>query len=230
MEGIRQTGFSAPLGPSGHGTTVLALHIIGTDWADRILRTWPIPDSSGEAILFRQQGDQVHYLSSLRYRPGTGSHPALSRHPPHPAGSPVFASSPNARPRCFMARDYRGGEVFGVVYPVANTDWYLLAKIDKAELTRPPSRGASGSVSSACWCCFVTNAGIILLRQHTRLQMAEQLQHSQSQRLEALQLLSAIADSSEDAIFAKNRRADTSSSTGPPASLSASRLTRCWPG
>ncbi len=52
---------------------------------------------------------------------------------------------------------------------------------------------------------LIANTGIVLLRQHTQLQMAEQVRQSQAGRLQALQLLSAIADSSEDAIFAKDR-------------------------
>ena len=108
-------------------------------------------------------------------------------------------------PQVLYGQDYRGSEVFGVVYPVMNTDWYLLAKIDKAELYQATFKESVWIGLIGLLVLFVTNAGIILLRQHTRLQMAEQLQHSQSQRLEALQLLSAIADSSEDAIFAKNK-------------------------
>ncbi|MFQ2769269.1 PAS domain S-box protein [Aeromonas caviae] len=204
-KGYARLDFLAPLGPSGHGTTVLALHIIGTDWADRILRTWPIPDSSGEAILFRQQGEQVRYLSSLRYRP----EPALTLHYPvtHPTllAAQYLRLTERGTPQVLYGRDYRDSEVFGVVYPVMNTDWYLLAKIDKAELYQATFKESVWIGLIGLLVLFVTNAGIILLRQHTRLQMAEQLQHSQSQRLEALQLLSAIADSSEDAIFAKNK-------------------------
>ena len=45
------------------------LQISGSHWINQILKPWPIPDSSGEATLFRQRADQVQYLSDLRYRP-----------------------------------------------------------------------------------------------------------------------------------------------------------------
>ncbi|MDX7844771.1 PAS domain S-box protein [Aeromonas caviae] len=184
---------------------VLVMQISANRWLDQILGSWPVPDSSGEAILFRQQGDQVHYLSSLRYRP----EPALTLHYPvtHPTllAAQYLRLAERGMPQVLYGQDYRGSEVFGVVYPVMNTDWYLLAKIDKAELYQATFKESVWIGLIGLLVLFVTNAGIILLRQHTRLQMAEQLQHSQSQRLEALQLLSAIADSSEDAIFAKNK-------------------------
>ncbi|MGS3139834.1 PAS domain S-box protein [Aeromonas sanarellii] len=205
--GQSRLDFLAALNTPGKASPVIALQIIGTDWADRILRTWPIPDSSGEAMLFRQQGDQVRYLSGLRYRPDDA---ALTLHYPLTHQTLLAAQylrlyAGQGESRVLSGKDYRDTEVFGVVYPVMNTDWYLLAKIDKAELYQATFKESIWIGLIGLLVLFITNAGVILLRQHTRLQMAEQLHHSQSQRLEALQLLSAIADSSEDAIFAKDR-------------------------
>ena len=198
--------FLAPLATAAGPAPVLVLQINGSHWINQILKPWPIPDSRGEATLFRQRADQVQYLNDPRYRP----HSALRLHLPlhHDtllAAQYLRQKAGQRGPRVLIGKDYRDIAAFGVVYPVEGTDWYLLAKIDKAELNQASFKESIWIGLISLLVLFVTNAGIILLRQHTRLLMTEQVRHSQAQRLQALQLLSAIADSSEDAIFAKDK-------------------------
>lgn len=49
---------------------------------------------------------------------------------------------------------------------------------------------------------IVLGAALLILRQQTQLQLAQATRNAQDERLRALKLLAAIADSSEDAIFA----------------------------
>ncbi|MDO9235945.1 MAG: PAS domain-containing protein, partial [Aquabacterium sp.] len=78
-------------------------------------------------------------------------------------------------------------------------DGFLLAKVD------------AGTVSDALWigfvgllALFVTGVGFYLIRQGQQLAVAQAVQQSQAERLNALNLISSIADSSDDAIFAKD--------------------------
>ncbi|MFM5556923.1 PAS domain-containing protein [Aeromonas rivipollensis] len=198
--------FVAPLATAAGPAPVIVLQISGSHWINQILKPWPIPDSSGEATLFRQRADQVQYLSDLRYRPDSALRLHLPLHHDTLLAAQYLRLDAGQRgPRVLSGKDYRDMAAFGVVYPVEGTDWYLLAKIDKAELNQASFKESIWIGLISLLVLFVTNAGIILLRQHTRLLMTEQVRHSQAQRLQALQLLSAIADSSEDAIFAKDR-------------------------
>ncbi|MFM5029842.1 PAS domain S-box protein [Aeromonas rivipollensis] len=198
--------FLAPLATAAGPAPVIVLQISGSHWINQILKPWPIPDSSGEATLFRQRADQVQYLSDLRYRPDSALRLHLPLHHDTLLAARYLRLDAGQRgPRVLSGKDYRDIAAFGVVYPVEGTDWYLLAKIDKAELNQASFKESIWIGLISLLVLFVTNAGIILLRQHTRLLMTEQVRHSQAQRLQALQLLSAIADSSEDAIFAKDR-------------------------
>ncbi|MBP8282008.1 MAG: PAS domain S-box protein, partial [Aeromonas sp.] len=198
--------FLAPLTTAVGPAPVIVLQISGSHWINQILKPWPIPDSSGEATLFRQRADQVQYLSDLRYRPDSALRLHLPLHHDTLLAAQYLRLDAGQRgPRVLSGKDYRDMAAFGVVYPVEGTDWYLLAKIDKAELNQASFKESIWIGLISLLVLFVTNAGIILLRQHTRLLMTEQVRHSQAQRLQALQLLSAIADSSEDAIFAKDR-------------------------
>ncbi len=198
--------FLAPLATAAGPAPVIVLQISGSHWINQILKPWPIPDSSGEATLFRQRAEQVQYLSDLRYRPDSALRLHLPLHHDTLLAAQYLCLDAGQRgPRVLSGKDYRDIAAFGVVYPVEGTDWYLLAKIDKAELNQASFKESIWIGLISLLVLFVTNAGIILLRQHTRLLMTEQVRHSQAQRLQALQLLSAIADSSEDAIFAKDR-------------------------
>ncbi|WP_395948392.1 PAS domain S-box protein [Aeromonas mytilicola subsp. aquatica] len=198
--------FVAPLTTAAGPAPVIVLQISGSHWINQIIKPWPIPDSSGEATLFRQRADQVQYLSDLRYRPDSALRLHLPLHHDTLLAAQYLRLDAGQRgPRVLSGKDYRDMAAFGVVYPVEGTDWYLLAKIDKAELNQASFKESIWIGLISLLVLFVTNAGIILLRQHTRLLMTEQVRHSQAQRLQALQLLSAIADSSEDAIFAKDR-------------------------
>ncbi|MGE6123731.1 PAS domain S-box protein [Aeromonas rivipollensis] len=198
--------FLAPLATAAGPAPVLVLQINGSQWINQILKPWPIPDSRGEATLFRQRADQVQYLNDPRYRPHSALHLQLPlQHDTLLAAQYLRQKAGQRGPRVLSGKDYRDIAAFGVVYPVEGTDWYLLAKIDKAELNQASFKESIWIGLISLLVLFVTNAGIILLRQHTRLLMTEQVRHSQAQRLQALQLLSAIADSSEDAIFAKDR-------------------------
>jgi PAS domain S-box-containing protein len=198
--------FVAPLTTAAGPAPVIVLQISGSHWINQILKPWPIPDSSGEATLFRQRADQVQYLSDLRYRPDSALRLHLPLHHDTLLAAQYLRLDAGQRgPRVLSGKDYRDMAAFGVVYPVEGTDWYLLAKIDKAELNQASFKESIWIGLISLLVLFVTNAGIILLHQHTRLLMTEQVRHSQAQRLQALQLLSAIADSSEDAIFAKDR-------------------------
>ncbi|MNZ29298.1 Aerobic respiration control sensor protein ArcB [compost metagenome] len=198
--------FLAPLATAAGPAPVIVLQISGSHWINQILKPWPIPDSSGEATLFRQRADQVQYLSDLRYRPDSALRLHLPLHHDTLLAAQYLRLDAGQRgPRVLIGKDYRDIAAFGVVYPVEGTDWYLLAKIDKAELNQASFKESIWIGLISLLVLFVTNAGIILLRQHTRLLMTEQVRHSQAQRLQALQLLSAIADSSEDAIFAKDK-------------------------
>ncbi|HEH9403109.1 TPA: PAS domain S-box protein [Aeromonas bestiarum] len=204
-QGQPRLDFIAPLSMPGSGSPLVVLQISSSDWLNHILKQWPIPASSGEALLFRKLGNQVQFLNDVRYRP----HSALTLQIPIDNKALLAAQFLNGGAKeglrqTFFGQDYRGVEVFGTIHSVIGTDWYLIAKIDKAELNHAAFRESIWIGLIGLLVLFIANAGIILLRQHTQLFMAEQIRQSQAGRLQALQLLSAIADSSEDAIFAKD--------------------------
>ncbi|ENC6657815.1 PAS domain S-box protein [Aeromonas hydrophila] len=205
-KGHARLDFIAPLPVNGDQPPLIVLQISSSDALNNILKTWPVPDSSGEALLFHRNGDQIQFINDVRYRPDSALTLQLPANSKELLAAQYLRHDHDTQERAvFFGRDYRNVPVFGTARPVQGTDWYLLAKIDKAELTRAELKESVWIGLIGLLVLLIANTGIVLLRQHTRLQMAEQVRQSQAGRLQALQMLSAIADSSEDAIFAKDR-------------------------
>ena len=170
-------------------------------WLAREMQTWPVPSASGEVLLVRREGTWIRYLAGMRA--GGGITDLRQSSEPELLAAQVLRGD-FAPGLAVAGRDFRGHEAFGLAFPVAGTGWILLGKIDRSELL-------AGSYVKAAWIgitCLLALAVAAsawkLLRQRGRLAVAAAVQASQSEQLRTMELLSAIADASEDAIFAKD--------------------------
>ena len=195
--------FVVPLVAAGVHPPFVVLQSDPNNWLYRTLQTWPVPSASGETLLFRQDGDQVLYLNELRYRKNTAASLRVPLAVPRLLAAQVLRGG-FAVGSLVEGEDYRGVAVLGVVQPIPGTDWFLVAKLDRAELLEQATREGIGIALAGVLALFMAAAGYYLLRQRQQLALAAGLQQSQAERLRALGLLGAIADSSDDAIFAKD--------------------------
>lgn len=194
------------------------------DWLFLTLETWPVPSSSAESVLFRQDGEQIVFLNELRHRQGSAG---KLRFPVAATELPAtkLLRGEAAVGEAITGRDYRDVPVIGVIRAIAGTDWFIIAKIDRAELYQEVLKNAAWVALAGLLCLFAAGVGSVVLRQRQQLLMADGVRKSQEERMRALNLLGAIADASDDAIFAKdlaghyllfNRAAEQI--TGKPAS------------
>ena len=193
--------FIAPLTSMSGPAPLVILHVDLADWLFPVLKTWPAPSASSETLLFQRDGDQILYLNELQHQ--------LPVNHRIPIATEKLLAAQVLRGEALPGRsvkglDYRGIPVIGVVRAIADTDWFLVVKINQSELY-------TETVSDALWigfvgllALFVAGAGYYLMRQGQQLAVAQAVQQSQAERLNAQHLLSSIADSSEDAIFAKD--------------------------
>lgn len=167
------------------------------------LQHWPVPSATAEALLFQRVGDRIMYLNVLRDQVNSSLQFSL------PLSSEKLLAAKALRGDVasgepIEGNDYNGVPSIAVVRAVADTDWYLLVKMGQAEVYEETAHdliwvGLAGLLS-----LFMVGAAYYLMRQRQQLQAATLLQQSQQERLHALQLLSAVADSSIDAIYAKD--------------------------
>jgi PAS domain S-box-containing protein len=196
--------FVVPLATTGTGAPpTVVVHAYLDSWLYPTLQSWPVPSASGEILIVRRDGDRVLYLNDLRHQSGTALRmrlPLAERDLPA-----ARALRGEVRPgEAVEGRDYRGVAVLGVARAVPDSDWFLVAKVDRAELIGHALRSATWLGLAGLLALVILAGSLVLVRQRGQLILAEGVREAQAERLRALNLLAAIADSSEDAIYAKD--------------------------
>ncbi len=123
-------GMSVPVGNSG----ALILVIDPRRFLYPLLTSWPGPRQTAEALLQQRDGDDTIFLSPLRF---PTKYRMFTRRP-IPIRLPELSTLDAGWP--LRAKDYRGVPVIGVIRHVAGTSWYLVCKIDLAEVDAPIHR------------------------------------------------------------------------------------------
>ncbi|MDS4059753.1 MAG: PAS domain S-box protein, partial [Candidatus Contendobacter sp.] len=204
-QGPKLYGVLTPLGRPGSallGVVLLSWRVDQTLYS--LVKTWPVPTRTAETYLVRRDGDQVCNLTPLRFQPDAA--PQLCW--------PVTADLPAARAargeRGFLAdaRDYRDVPVLAYRTAITGTPWLMIAEIDQDE-------AYAGIRTTALTTALVAGLTLLLLyavsyalwrqdNQRRELAALQREQALQSKQLHTLQLLDAIANSTTDAIFAKD--------------------------
>ena len=135
---------------------VVAIKIDPAQFLYPLIKTWPVPSASGETLLVRQEGGQVLFLNELRHRQGT----AHSLRIPPAATNPAAMALRGER-RTTDGIDYRGMPVVAEMRPVAGTPWYIVSKVDRAELLGPISQLEDWVIGIAV--IYVAIGGLLLL-------------------------------------------------------------------
>jgi PAS domain S-box-containing protein len=133
-------GINLPL-RAAPGAPIFGVLLLSADPRDFVqqLQKWPVPTRSGEVLLVRRDGDSVLFLTDLRGRPGT----ALTFSVPMSRRNVAAVLSVNGAQGTVEALDYRGVPVFAALYPVPDTPWYLIAKMDSDEVWEPFRHGST---------------------------------------------------------------------------------------
>ena len=181
--------FVAPLLPVGDRPgPAIVLRIDPAVSLYPMLRSWPFPSASGETLLFRRDGDQVLYLSELRHRPNAAVRLRI------PATEPQLLAAQVLRGDAKLGEiiegvDYRQEPVLGVASAIPGTDWFLLAKLDRAELYAPVWRDAIWIGLVGALTLFAAAAVTFVLQKDRELRRSLFQRQQQVDRLETLQQL-----------------------------------------
>lgn len=95
-----------------------------------LIQSWPTPSKTSETLLVRKDGDSALYLNELRLQKNTALRlriPLTRKDLPAVQAILGFKGT-------FEGDDYRGVPVLSYIGPVADTPWYLVAKVDKSEI------------------------------------------------------------------------------------------------
>jgi PAS domain S-box-containing protein len=159
---------------------------------------WPGPTSTGELLLFFRQGQDVVYLNHPRGLPATRQRV--------PASPNLLASRVAQRETgsLLKAVDYSGVPVIGLGAPIPGTQWFLLGKIARSEIFQLAASDLSWITLAGLLGLVVVGNGLSATAHRQQLAIAAATRQAQDERLRATRLLSSIADSSSDGIYAKD--------------------------
>jgi PAS domain S-box-containing protein len=111
----------------------LAVAVLRSDAATYLfplIQSWPTPSRSGETFIVQREGDFVVWLNEARHRAGT----ALALRQPVTRTEIPAVQAALGRRGMFEGVDYRGEPVLADLRPVAGSPWFMVAKVDQAEI------------------------------------------------------------------------------------------------
>ncbi|PKL96072.1 MAG: hypothetical protein CVV18_03080 [Gammaproteobacteria bacterium HGW-Gammaproteobacteria-8] len=187
----------------GHPGFAVVLNSSSASFPPTDLLAWPIPTASGEVVLFRRDGEDILFLNELKYRTDSAVRLRMPLSDSQLMAS-RFLQLPEAGNGLVEGLDYRAEAVFAVGKRIDGTDWYLLAKMDWSELYGLSKRDALWIALAGVLLFFMMLTGLFLYHQRGAIARVKAMQREQDGRLQSLKLFSTVADSSSDAIFAKD--------------------------
>lgn len=102
------------------------------------IQEWPVDSPTAETLLVRKDGDEVLFLNTLRHRDGAAmSLRALTADLSLPAGRAIRGET-----GLVTGNDYRGVPVVAAIRAVSGMPWYVISKVDRAEIDGPVRRHA----------------------------------------------------------------------------------------
>ena len=124
--------------PDARPVAFLELRIDPHRFLYPLIVSWPTPSRSAETLLIRREGDFVVYLNELRHRKAT----AISLRLPISRSDLPAAQAVQGNEGSVDGRDYRGVRVLAAFRRVPGSPWFIVSKVDHAEVVAPLARDA----------------------------------------------------------------------------------------
>jgi len=95
-----------------------------------LIKSWPLASKTAESLLFHREGDEIVYLNELRH---TDKTEMVLRLPVTDEKLPAAMALEGIR-ETTDGVDYRGVQVLAAMNKVPESQWYMVAKVDRAEV------------------------------------------------------------------------------------------------
>jgi two-component system cell cycle sensor histidine kinase/response regulator CckA len=197
----------APLSQNAPGPPhgALVLRIDPETYLYPSLRDWPAPSQSAETLLVRRDGNDVLFLNDLRHRKNT----ALSYRIPLNRADLPAAMIVRGVEHTVEGRDYRGAKVLFAGKAITGTPWFLVTKIDAAEVYAPlQNRAIISALLSLLFLAALVSLLWVIWRQREaeflRIELREQTRAA-AEIAESEENLAVTIGSIGDAVIATDR-------------------------
>jgi PAS domain S-box-containing protein len=179
------------LGRDGAALAVVVLRHSADEYLFPLIQSWPTPSRTAETLLVRREGADVLFLNELRHVSGTALILRVSMGSIHlPATQALLG-----RRGTFEGKDYRGIDVLADLRPVAGSPWFMVAKVDTAEILGE-ARYRAGVITGFVALSILLAAAASTALHHRRREAERRRSGAALQALAARQdaLLAAIPD------------------------------------
>ena len=95
-----------------------------------LIQSWPTASRSAETLLVRRDGNDALFLNEVRHQRGT----ALTMRIPLTQTNVPAVMAVLGRRGVFSGNDYRGVPVLSLLEPIPGSPWFMVAKVDEAEV------------------------------------------------------------------------------------------------
>jgi PAS domain S-box-containing protein len=137
-------------GAGSRALGVVGLRIDPEMYLYPFIRRWPVPSRTSETLLIRREGTDALVLNELRFRTGT----ALSVRIPLTSQDVLAVKAALGQTGVVEGRDYRGMPVVGAVRAVPGSPWFMVARIDAAEV--------NASLRGRLWMTILLVGGLVV--------------------------------------------------------------------
>lgn len=144
-------------GKESSSIAVLVIRINPETFLYPLIQSWPGSSKSAETLLIRKEGDSVLFLNELRHRKDT----ALSLRLPLDKKRLPAAMAIQGERGVFEGIDYRDVPVLASTRSVAQTPWFLVAKVDIDEVYAPVRKQAR--LLSLVIAVLIASTGLIIM-------------------------------------------------------------------
>lgn len=194
----------APLFPgTGHDQKPLAAVILVSDAAQflyPLIQSWPTPSKTAETLLIRLDGDNVLFLNELRHRKDM----ALKLRIPLSRKDLPAIMVVSGLKGMVTGRDYRGVEVVAAIIPVPDSPWFMVSKVDAAEVFADWLFRSALIVASLLELTLLTGTAGMLLRQREKKRHFQSLYLTEARLRTSMDRHSVTLKSIGDAVIATN--------------------------
>jgi len=129
------------------------------------IQSWPTLSTSAETLLIRRDGNDALFLNELRFNPDA----ALTLRYPLKRTTLPAVKAVLGQTGVVEGVDYRGEPVLADVRAVPDSPWFLVSKMDTAEVYAPLRVRLWGTFGLAGMAIFVAGAGLVTVWRQQRI-------------------------------------------------------------
>ncbi|CAG0940175.1 Cyclic di-GMP phosphodiesterase response regulator RpfG [Anaerolineae bacterium] len=176
---------------------ILVLRIDPDQFLYPLIQSWPTPSQTGETLLIERDENDVLYLNELRHRKKT----ALSLRLPMSNEQLPAAAAVRSYAGFVEGMDYRGVPVWAVTQSIPDSPWFLVAKVDAAEITAPIAERGRWVALLVGLLILATGASIVLFWQNQQAAFYRERYQSEKARRRLAQQVDTIMRLANDIIL-----------------------------